>query len=222
MAANCMSAQVKPKDTITKKKTEFFLFENDTIWQEAIPLGEVQILPRIRHLNSEEHRQYLILRKKTRKVWPYAKLAAERMQAMNERLAQISDVSEKKRYTRIVQRYIEEEFSAELKKMKRSEGRILIKLIHRQTGETTFELIKDFRSGWNAFWYQNTAKMFKLSLKEEFDPLAVKEDFLIEDILQRSFRLNLLEEQAAAIPIDYFAAYDKWMKSSKMQIPSED
>ncbi|MDT8348146.1 MAG: DUF4294 domain-containing protein, partial [Flavobacteriaceae bacterium] len=129
---------------------------------------------------------------------------------------------EKKRYTRIVQRYIEEEFSAELKKMKRSEGRILIKLIHRQTGESTFELIKDFRSGWNAFWYQNTAKMFKLSLKEEFNPMEVKEDFLIEDILQRSFRLNILEEQAPAIPIDYFAAYEKWMKSSNFEIPSED
>ena len=68
----------------------------------------------------------------------------------------------------IVQKYIEEEFSAELKKLTRTEGQILIKLIHRQTGHTTFALIKELKSGWRAFWFNNTARLFDINLKKVF------------------------------------------------------
>ena len=78
-----------------------------------------------------------------------------------------------------------------------SEGQILIKLIHRQTGEIAFDLIKELQSGWRAFWYNNTAKLFKMSLKTPFDPETSEEDYLIEDILQRQFQSGTLEPQAA-------------------------
>ena len=78
---------------------------------------------------------------------------------------------EKKRYAKVIQKYIEDEFSAELKKLTKTEGQILVKLIHRQTGKTAFELIKELRSGWKAFWYNNTASLFDISLKSEFVPI---------------------------------------------------
>ena len=98
---------------------------------------------------------------------------------------------------------MEEEFTAELKKMTRTEGQILVKLIHRQTGKTMFDLVKEYRSGWKAFWYNNTAKLFKLSLKSEYNPENVNEDFLIEDILQRAFIDGLLEKQPSKLDFDY-------------------
>ena len=88
----------------------------------------------------------------------------------------------------MVQKYIEGEFAEKLKKFTITEGQILIKLIHRQTGETAFELIKYLRSGWRAFWYNNTASLFNMSLKLPFDPINFEEDYLIEDILQRQFQ----------------------------------
>ena len=159
----------------------------------------------------------MILRRKTIKVYPYAKLAAERLTSLNERLNSLEKKRDKKRYAKKIQKYIEEEFSAELKQLTRTEGQILIKLIHRQTGKTTFELIKELRNGWRAFWFNNTASLFDISLKKEFDPYNEKEDYLIEDILQRNFQSGKLEEQEPAIDIDFFTLTDKWLYGKEIE-----
>ena len=79
-----------------------------------------------------------------------------------------------------------------------------MKLIHRQTGRTTFDLVKELRNGWRAFWYNSTASMFNISLKETYDPLNNKEDYYIEDILMRSFLNQILEKQEHKLDFDYF------------------
>ena len=111
---------------------------------------------------------------------------------------------------------MEGEFTNQLKKLTRTEGRILIKLIHRQTGITTFNLIKEIRSGWKAFWYHKTAKIFKLSLKYEYNPEDIQEDFLIEDVLQRAFMNDVLEKQESKLDFDYHKIASK--KGKYMQI----
>ena len=70
---------------------------------------------------------------------------------MSERLKTTKRKRDKKKYTKRVQKYIEEEFSDKLKKFTRTEGQILVKLIHRQTGRTSFELVKELRTSWRAF-----------------------------------------------------------------------
>lgn len=190
---------------------EYYYIEGDSIPKKLIELDEVLILNKLNFSSNEEKIKYLILKRKTIKVYPYAKLAADRLTALNERLASLKRKSERKRYTKIIQRYIEDEFSAELKKLTRTEGQILVKLIHRQTGLSTFDLVKELRSGWRAFWYNNTAKLFDISLKKEFDPIHVKEDFLIEDILERAFQSRQLERQKPAIKFDYYELTEKWV-----------
>jgi len=91
----------------------------------------------------------------------------------------------------------------------------LIRLVHRQTGSTTFELVKELRNGWKAFLYQTTASLFSLSLKEKYNPAEVLEDYLIEDILQRAFADQYLIEQAAAIDYDLDALYQHWKEKDK-------
>ena len=188
-------------------KNNYVIIENDSV----IDLEEVMLLHKLEFDGKADRRRYLILRRKTVKVYPYAKLAAERLQTMNDRMKQIKKKSLRKTYTKRVQKYIEEQFSEELKQLTRTEGQILVKLIHRQTGTTAFDLIKDLRSGWRAFWFNNTAKLFDISLKREFDPLNEKEDYLIEDILQRNFQSGNLEEQPPAIPFDFYELTDKWL-----------
>ncbi|RIA10169.1 uncharacterized protein DUF4294 [Flavobacteriaceae bacterium MAR_2010_72] len=192
-------------------EVEYYYIEGDSIAKTIIDLDEVIILNKLDFKSREERIRYLILRRKTIKVYPYAKLAAERLVALNERLETLKRKSDKRRYAKIIQRYIEDEFSAELKKLTRTEGQILIKLIHRQTGITTFDLIKELRSGWRAFWFQNTARLFDISLKVEFDPINVKEDFLIEDILERAFQNRQLVRQQPAIDFDFYDLTDKWL-----------
>ncbi|WP_435578686.1 DUF4294 domain-containing protein [Gilvibacter sp.] len=190
----------------------FYFVEGDTIPREFIDLDEVVLLNKLEFTSKEDRRRYLILRRKTRKVYPYAKLAAERLLSLQQRLDSIEDKRLRKKYTKRIQKYIEGEFSERLKKLTRTEGQILVKLIYRQTGRTAFDLVKELRTGWRAFWYNTTASMFDISLKEEYKPFEVKEDYLIEDILERSFQANLLERQKPAFDIDFLDLTDHWDK----------
>jgi len=194
-------------DTIPKK---YLIIKGDTITGQSIDLEEVVILPRLRLNTNEERRRYLILQRKTLKVYPYAKLAAERLETLNARMAGVKSKRQRKKYTRLVQKFVENEFADKLKKFTITEGQILIKLIHRQTGETAFDLIKELRSGWRAFWYNNTAKLFDMSLKIPFDPEMEEEDFLIEDILQRQFDKGNLEFQKSYKTFDLYTLNKIW------------
>lgn len=190
---------------------EFIIIEGDSIPRSFIGLEEVKLLHKLEFDSRADRRRYLILRRKTIKVYPYAKLAAERLETLNERLTKMKRKRDRKRYAKRIQKYIEGEFSEKLKKLTRTEGQILIKLIHRQTGKTTFGLIKELRNGWRAFWFNNTARLFDLSLKREFDPYNEKEDYLIEDILQRNFQSGVLIRQKPAIDIDFYTLTEKWL-----------
>ncbi len=189
----------------------YMIIDGDTLPRQFIDLEEVFLLNKLKFDSATERRAYLILRRRTRKVYPYAKLAADRLYTMNTRLESLESKRDRRIYTKRIQKYIEEEFTDELKKLTRSEGRILVKLIHRQTGITVFDLVKDLRTGWRAFWYNTTASMFDISLKSEFQPETVKEDFLIEDILQRGFQEGVLELQHPATSLNYFDLKEKWM-----------
>lgn len=196
------------QDSIPKK---YIIIEGDSVPRVSIDLDEVMLLHKLKFDSRKDRIRYLILRRKTIKVYPYAKLAAERLDSMNARMATLTKNREKKRYTKRVQKYIEGEFSDELKKLTRTEGQILVKLIHRQTGKTAFNLIKELRNGWRAFWYNTTASMFDISLKREYDPMNEKEDYLIEDVLQRNFQSGSLERQKSALDIDFYDLTNKWI-----------
>ena len=210
-------AQIEPVEQ-DSTVVEYILIEGDSIPKTAIDLNEVLLLNKLKFDSKDDRIKYLILKRKTIKVYPYAKLAAERLTTLKERLETLEKKRDKKRYAKLIQKYIEEEFAAELKKLTRTEGQILVKLIHRQTGKTTFQLIKELRSGWRAFWFNTTANLFDISLKREFDPFNVKEDFLIEDILERAFQDGKLKRQDPAINFDYYDLTDKWINTKPQKI----
>lgn len=198
------SAQVVKNDTIIDNK---ILIEGDSI---MFTLDDVMVLSKLKFDSTKEQRYYYWYWKKVHNAYPFAKLAAERLLQLNQQLKKIKSRSKQKKHIKKMQKFMENEFTNKLKKMTRTEGRILIRLIHRQTGMTTFELIKGYRSGWKAFWYNTTANLFKLSLKSEFRPESKAIDFLVEDILQRSFVQGKLEEQEARLKIDYLNLVPKY------------
>lgn len=207
-------AQVEeqPMDSIAEK---MIIIEGDSILYNSIPLEEVYVFSKLKFPTYKDKLRYYILRRKTIKVFPYAKMAADRLSELNDSLSKIKRPRKRKKYTKKVQKYIEGEFSDELKKLTRTEGQILVKLIYRQTGKSSFALVKELRSGWRAFWYSTTAKMFKISLKEEFKPELVQEDYLIEDILQRAFASTRLERQKSALDFNYMELENKWSSKNK-------
>ena len=203
-----------PKEYKTQQKdsiaTYYYIVQGDTIPREYIDLEEVVLLNKLSFNNKVDRRRYLILRRKTRKVYPYAKLASERLLTMTKRLQTIKKKRQASKYTKRIQEYIEQEFSEKLKKLTRTEGQILVKLIHRQTGTTAYDLVKELRTSWRAFWYNTTASFFDISLKQKYTPFSVEEDYLIEDILERSFQEEILERQAPFFKIDFLELSSHW------------
>jgi len=186
---------------------DFYIIRNDSL---TIPLDEVVIFDK-RHFNSKkEKRYYYWYYKKVHKAYPFARIASDTLVEINEQLEGIKSNRKRKRKIKKIQEYMEGEFSDQLKKLTKTEGRILIKLVHRQTGETMYELIKEYRSGWKAFWYNSTANMFRLSLKKEYNPSEEALDFIVEDILQRSFKNGTLEKREPKIDIDYFQLLNQY------------
>jgi hypothetical protein len=197
-------------DSLQSEESMLYKFETDSIPNSGIRLKEVVLFQPLRFKSMTELREYVILRNRTLRVYPYAKLAADRLDTLSMRLQNIKNKRQRKIYIKRVEKFIYDEFEEELKKLSRSQGRILIKLVHRQTGATTHELIKDLRNGWKAMIYQTTASLFKLSLKDTYDPEKIYEDFLIEDILQRAYGDGLIELDPTALTYDLDALYTKW------------
>lgn len=187
-----------------------YLLDGDSIPQYGISLKEVVVFQPLRFKSREELKRYIILRRRVFRVYPYAKLAAERLEVLNQRLENVKSKRERKKYLKRLEKFTYEEFEEELKKLSKAQGRILIRLFHRQTGSTSFDLVKELRTGWKAFVYQTTASLFQLSLKDQYNPEVVLEDYLIEDILQRAFADGYLIEQQAAVEYDLNALYQVW------------
>jgi len=192
-------------DTIKKEIEEK---EIDTTFKELIQLEEVVIYRD--KSTAEERKEFLLLQNRVYKVYPFAKAASERLTLLNKNMDKLKTNKEKKKYFKIVENYMENEFTGQLKKLSRKQGQILIKLIHRQTGITTFDLVKDYKSGWKAFWANNTAKLFDINLKTKYQPYQVNEDFLIETILDRAFNRGRLVRQKSANPVDIDELTEYW------------
>ncbi|WP_369753902.1 DUF4294 domain-containing protein [Flavobacterium sp. WC2409] len=184
------------------------LKESDDVVNDTIQLEEIVVSKE--KLDPDAKKQFLILQNRVYKTYPYAKLASERLTNLNRGMDRLSTNKEKKKYFKIVEDYLNNEFEAKLKKLSRSQGRILVKLIHRQTGTTTYELVKTLKSGWKAFWSNTAASMFDINLKSEYAPYTVNEDFLIETILQRAFESGRLVNQTPANPVDIDKLNEFW------------
>lgn len=168
------------------ENSTYFKIEGDSVFKKEIDLKEVVIYKPVVFTDNQERLNYFILKRKVLKVYPYAKMASERLAKLNDRLNKIKSKRKKKKYTKMLEKFLQEELTAELKKLTRTEGQILVKLIYRETGSTAFSLVRELRNGFRAFTYNTIAKVFKISLKEEYNPLKVREDLFIEDILRNS------------------------------------
>lgn len=202
-----VNAQVIEKDTT---KMGYDIKDIDTLSNEPIQLDEILVYKE--KLDPEAKKQYLLLRNRVYKTYPYAKIASERLTILKKNMDKLKTEKEKRKYFKIVEDYMENEFEAQLKKLSRKQGQILVKLIHRQTGFTTYSLIKDYKSGWKAFWSNNTARLFDINLKTKYAPYQVNEDFLIESILYRAFNSGRLVNQPPANPVDYDELYEHWQQ----------
>jgi hypothetical protein len=167
------------QDTLTPKKVPGKVIDGDTV--ATLEMSSIMIFPPGQYLDRTELQKMQRLIYNVRKVYPYAKLAATKLGEYQKVLDTIQTERKKKQFIRKAQKELEAQFEADLKKLSFNQGKILIKLIYRQTGNSTFEIVKELRGGFNAFVWQSMARLFGLDLKTGYDPEG--EDQSIEKIV---------------------------------------
>jgi hypothetical protein len=152
----------------------------DTLYRKQLKKVIIEDVKRVR--NADEQAQYERLKRKVIKLYPYALMAKQIYKDVNKNLDSLSTNKEKRKYRNAKEAELRDRFENEIKNLYTSDGPILVKLIYRETGHTTFELLKELKSGFKAWAYQTfMAKKYGYSLKETYDP-AVDTD--IEGVIQ--------------------------------------
>jgi len=144
-------------------------------------IPEVQVTRKRVFRSPEDKARYMRLRYNVIKVLPYAKYAQRRYETLYRDLALTSGRRERKRLVKECEKEIKDMFNREVKKMTVSQGEILIKLIDRQTGSSSYEVVRELRGGLSAFFYQSIARVFGHNLKAEYDK---EKEFEIENIIR--------------------------------------
>jgi hypothetical protein len=155
------------------------VIDGDTLW--VAELDEVYIFPTKKFKNRRERRRYTRLIYNIKKAYPWAKLAGEKLAEVEIHMVSLETEKEQKDYMKQVERELLKDYKDDLKKLTVTQGRILIKLVDRETGDTSYELVKELRGRISAVFWQALARLFGSNLKSEYDPEG--EDRLMEEIV---------------------------------------
>ncbi len=163
------------------KVMQMLVIGKDTSYLYNLPV--LRIVGEKLYGNAEKDKQFRRLRYHVTKVYPYAKLAAQKLRDYNTELEQVHSNRKRRLLLKQRERELKDEFTDVIKSMSVTQGRVLVKLIDRETGESTYDIIKEMRGGFKAFIYQGVAMLYSGDLKERYDPKSNEEDEMIERIV---------------------------------------
>lgn len=156
------------------------IVDGDTI--PNVSIEEVVIFPRLVFKSRRQSRRYRKLVRDVKKAYPYAKFAKRKLDEMESEFQDLATEKEQKKYIKTVEKQLMDEFGNELKKLTITQGRILLKLVDRETGNTSYELLKELRGNLSAVFWQAIARLFGSDLKSRYDPTG--DDYLIERVVK--------------------------------------
>ncbi|MDR2359606.1 MAG: DUF4294 domain-containing protein [Prevotellaceae bacterium] len=158
------------------------IIENgDTLYQLSLPPAYVFAFPKVKN-NSKEWKEYRKLVYNFRKVYPYALMAKQKTDAMEEELAALPSKKEREALIKKYEKNLFAEFEQPIRKLTFSQGKLLLKLVDREVGQTSYYVIKDLKGGFTAFFWQGIARLFGANLKKPYDKYG--EDRKVEELVK--------------------------------------
>lgn len=155
--------------------------QRDGVSMPEVEIKEVTVYGRTRSSRKSDYRKYERLVRNIKRVYPYALMVRMKLNQVNEELKNITDEKERKNYIKNVEKDVFAEYEDDMRNMTLTQGKLLIKLIDRETQNTSYALIRDYRGKFSAAFWQGVARIFGTNLKEEYDPYG--DDALIELII---------------------------------------
>ena len=156
------------------------IFDGDTFPVKYMPY--IDIVAERTFKSKTAKKRFRRLQYNVKKMYPYAKLAGELLKKYEVELAGVDSDRQRKKYYKEIEKELKKEFDGEIRKMSTSKGKILIKLIDRETGDTSYEILQEFRGNMSAFFWQSFSKMFGQDLRSAYDPYGADRE--IESIVQ--------------------------------------
>lgn len=169
----------KPIELDSMKLHPATVIDGDTL--ANVLIREVVVFPQRKFATKQDYRRYRRLIHNLKVVYPYAQIAKQKIGEMDAIYRDLPNDKERKKYIKQVETELRDEFEDQLVKMTISQGRLLIKLIDREVGRTSYAVIRDLKGGFSAFFWQAIARIFGSSLKTEFDELG--DDKLLNELI---------------------------------------
>ena len=159
-----------------------------TVDGEKILTSKIPQFDVIDFRSNEERKSFLKLKRRVLKVYPFAIETKQKVDSLNYELNKIGKKRKQRKHIKAVTKLVKKQYTKALKNLTMKEGRILIKLIYRETGISTYDLLREYRGWWNTTMWQTFARMYDLNLKTSFDPINVREDMFIDKIIEQAKR----------------------------------
>lgn len=159
--------------------TRAHVIGNDTV--PDVRLGEVRVYARARFKNKRQQRKWTRYIYNVKRALPYARIFAKELKIINDTLGTMTTDKQREIYLDQKEKELFKKYENQLKHLTVSQGRILIKLIDRETGSTSYEVIRMLKGRFKAFWWQGIARVFGSNLKTEYDPYG--EDKNLENVV---------------------------------------
>lgn len=175
------SSLAQEKDTFNTTKFSSKIINGDTLYIADVDPVYILVPTETANMDKKELQKYLKLVRNVKKAYPYAKLAQKRLKEIDEGLSKISGKKERKAYLDKTEKELTDEIKPIAKNLTIAQGRILMKLIDRETGNSAYSLVKELKGSFSAVFYQSLARIFGSNLKLKYDPLG--EDRDIEEIV---------------------------------------
>ena len=199
------TVQVNSFDDIPKDKLQKDEFGNDYFYddvqkakiykingEQVIVMDELVLRANPHFNNQLDKNFYFFLNKKLNRVYPLFLDALEQYRDIQKESATMKG-SDRHRYMKDRQTELAASYEKQLRQLTTTEGQVFAKLMNRATGKTVYEIIKELRGGWSAFWWNVKGNMADVSLKTPYDPHKYRDDLFIESLLQSNWNLGYLQ-----------------------------
>lgn len=170
-----------------RQKAKIYEINGETV----VVMDELTLRKKV-HFNNELDRNfYYFLNKKLNRVYPLFLTALQNYRELNAVTSKM-EPNDKRRYLKQRQSELANQYETQLRDLTTTEGQVFAKLMYRATGKTVFEIIKELRGGWSAFWWNIKGKVADIELKKEYNPYLYRDDEYIESLLQSNWSAGYL------------------------------
>lgn len=160
--------------------------------ENVIVMDELFLLKRPRFNNQLDQNYYFFLNKKLNRVYPLFLTALEQYEDIQLEASKL-DSNDQRKYINQRQSQLADQYEKQLRDLTTTEGRIFAKLMNRATGKTVYEIIKDLRGGWSAFWWNVKGNIADVDIKKSYDPHRDRTDEFVENLLQSNWNAGYFQ-----------------------------